>query len=578
LKYVLVPQAPATGAPPANYYDGSIPELLEAPLANSPMDYTSGADLVVPAAKLSSHPYPSLNDLLPNVDIPQINIPQLSDGIGNDLDTVLQQVSQAKLVVSTEKIDAMERNVNAVLQAAKTVLTSSFDLAANSPLVEAAAIANTKLKDVAIVANKNIVDPVVDRTMSQLKYAVTHPPDFSGYSFAGAPPDQGLATPLLDYVTRSLKAAQEQPPLFFADPLPNSYETVQYGFQVKNTAIETAQQIKSAIIASAQEIAANNEIAREEVRKVMLREMEQMQARNALIAENVAAQSQNNLEFLHDSQVAISNRILDNADTIENQLHLSEWSKSAEQQIALLQQNFIGALRNNDLSQSDQVNKVLASLKVEELSGWYTGAFFGLILLFLVQKDKQAAIDAATTKLTLVTQKQIEQANIEKERLEDMVVELTQAVAILTEELRTLKSQRVQTDSALASVQNDVNFVFNQKLAESIQQNDSLRNQLEFANLEVQSLKEANVRKVIVVNAMLFSICYAVASSLTLFYDNTVNSKSCLEVHRFLWHLIHPQVRRRLLKRSDHQHHWTMHFLRLQQQIVYQRLRRLLIQ
>lgn len=494
LKYVLVPQAPATGARPANYYDGSIPELLEAPTANSAMDYTSGVDLVAPAAKMSTNPIPSLNDLLPNVDIPQINIPQLPDGIGNDFDNVMQQVSQTKLVVSTEKIDAMERNVNAVLQAAKTVLASSFDLAASSPVVEAAAIANTKLKDVAIVANKNIVDPVVDRTMSQLKYAMTHPPDFSGYSFAGAPPDQGLATPLLDYVTRSLKAAQEQPPLFFADPLPDSYETVQYGFQVKNTALETAQQIQSAILASAQEIAANNEIAKEEIRKIMLQEVEQMQTRNALIAEKVAAQSQVNLEFLHDSQVAISNRILDNADAIGTQLHLSEWTKSAEQQIALLQQNIISALRNSNMSQSEQLNKVMASLNVDELGGWYTGAFFGLILLLLVQKDKQAAIDAATTKITLVTQKQIEQANIEKERLEDMVVELTQAVAILTEELRTLKTQRVQTDNALASVQNDVNFVFNQKLSESIQQNEALRSQLESAKLEVQSLKEANVR------------------------------------------------------------------------------------
>jgi hypothetical protein len=504
LKYVLVPQAPATGARPTNFYDGSVPELLEAPLANSPMDYTSGADLVVPAAKMSSNPFPNLNDILPNVDIPQINVPQLTDGIGSDLDNVLQQVSQAKLVVSTEKIDAMERNVNAVLQAAKTVLASSFDLAANSPVVEAAAVANSKLKDVAIVANKNIVDPVVDRTMSQLKYAITHPPDFSGYSFAGAPPDQGLATPLLDYVTRSLKAAQEQPPLFFADPLPDTYETVQYGFQVKNTAIETAQQIQSAIIVSAQEIAAQNEIAKEEIRKIMLQEAEQMQNRNAIIAEKIAAQSQINLEFLHDSQVVISNRILDNADAIGTQLHLSEWTKSAEQQMAVLQQNIIGALRNSNLSQSDQLNKIMASLNVDELGGWYTGAFVGLILVLLAQKDKQTAIDAATKKLTLVTQKQIEQANIEKERLEDMVVELTEAVAILTEELRTLKSQRVQTDNALASVQNDVNFVFNQKLSKSVQQNEALRSRLESAKLEVESLKEANVRTAMVFNTMRF--------------------------------------------------------------------------
>jgi hypothetical protein len=357
---------------------------------------------------------------------------------------------------------------------------------------------------VAIVANKNIVDPVVDRTISQLKYAITHPPDFSGYSFAGAPPDQGLATPLLDYVTRSLKAAQEQPPLFFADPLPDTYETVQYGFQVKNTAIETAQQIQSAIIVSAQEIAAQNEIAKEEIRKIMQQEAEQMQNRNAIIAEKIAAQSQINLEFLHDSQVAISNRILDNADAIGTQLYLSEWTKSAEQQMAVLQQNIIGALRNSNLSQSDQLNKIMASLNVDELGGWYTGAFVGLILLLMAQKDKQTAIDAATKKLTLVTQKQIEQANIEKERLEDMVVELTEAVAILTEELRTLKSQRVQTDNALASVQNDVNFVFNQKLSVSVQQNEALRSQLESAKLEVESLKEANVRTAMVFNAMRF--------------------------------------------------------------------------
>jgi hypothetical protein len=493
LKYVLVPQLPPTGTRPSNYYDGAIPDTLEAPIVQSNMDYTSVSDnMVSTAAKLTTESYMNLPTL--NFEVPNVSI-KLSDGIGQDIQNVIDQVTQTKLVVSTDKLDAMGRDVNVVLQAAKTVLASSFEIASNSPFVEVAAVANTKMIDAATVANKKLVDPVVDRTMLQIKYAITHPPDFAGYTFeGGAPPGQGLATPLLDYVTRSLQAAREEPPLFFADPLPDAYGTVQYGFQIKNTAIETAQQIQSSVYESAQQIAANNEIVKEGIRKVVLSELEQIQARNVLIAEKVSAQSQLNVEYLHDSQLAFSNRVVENAKLLQNQLHMSDWTHRGEEQLAILHQNLISALRNNDFYQSDQIKRVITSLKVEELGGWYTGAIAGLLVLLLAQKDKQAAIEAATSQITMATQKQIEQANMEKQRFEGMVIDLTQAVAILTEELRMLKTQRMQTDNVLASVQNDVKYVMNQKLTETLAQNEVLRNQLESSKLEVQTLKEGNVR------------------------------------------------------------------------------------
>ena len=528
LKYVLVPQAPRTGTLPANYYDGTVPDTLDAPIANSFMDYTSVGNSVPSAATASPSFVDDLNMAVRNVDIPKINIdlPKMNSGnpqinamelpsmnmdlpqinvelpniplptfpsttdtfnaLGRDVDHMLHSTAKT-VVVNSDKLDAMGRDVDRVLQAARAVVSSSVEIASNMPILEVAAKANTQIANVAAVANTKIVDPVVDRTMAQIKYAITHPPDFTDYTIAGAPPGQGLATPVINAITDALRTARDTPPLYFADPLPDDYRTIAYGFQAKVTAIETAQKIQSSIYDTAQQIAANNAVVKEEVKKVMASELEHLQARNAIIAEKVAAQSQVNIEYLQSSQDAFAHRILDNAQTIQNQFHLSEWTSNLERTI-------LKSIQSSNTYESDQVSKIIASLKLEEYGGWYAGTFLGVLLIQLAQNDKETAIQRATTKITIETQAQIERATIEKQRLEGMVVELTEAVSLLTDELRLLKSQRVQTDSVLASVQKDVKTVINDQLTASITENKFLRKELESTKVELQSILNANVR------------------------------------------------------------------------------------
>lgn len=521
LKYVLVPQAPRSGTLPANYYDGTVPETLDAPLANSAMDYTSVGNSVPTASattattriiddmsmairnievpkmnagmpQINTVELPSMNMELPqiNVELPNIVLPTLSsttdtlNAMGRDVDQLLQSTAKT-VVINSDKLDAMGRDVDRVLQAARSVVSSSVEIAANMPILEVAAKANTQIVNAAAVANTKIVDPVVDRTMEQIKYAITHPPDFTDYTIAGAPPGQGLATPLINAIADGLRTARETPPLYFADPLPDDYRTIAYGFQAKVTAIETAQKIQSSIYDTAQQIAANNAVVKEEIKKVMASELQQLQARNAIIAEKVAAQSQLNLEYLHSSQDAFANRILDNAQSLQNQFHLYEWTANLERTI-------LDNLQSNNVYKSDQMSKIIASLKLEEYGGWYAGTILGVLLIQLARNDKEAAIQKATAKITMETQQQIEQSNIEKQRLEGMVVELTEAVSLLTDELRLLKSQRIQTDTVLASVEKDVKNVINDQLTASITENVSLRKELESTKVELQSVLDAN--------------------------------------------------------------------------------------
>jgi hypothetical protein len=502
LKYVLVPQAPKTGSLPANEYDGTIPEILDAPVANSAMDYTSvgnfiptksySSDIVDSTPIFQNIDVPKMNVEMPNINIelPNVQIPTILattdtfNAMGRDVDQILHTKT---LVINSDKLDAMGRDVDRVLQAARAVVSSSVEIASNMPIMEVASRANTKFTAAAAVANTKIVDPVVDRTMTQIKYAITHPPDYTDFTFTGAPPGQGLATPILNSISDAIKTARDTPPIFVADPLPDDYRTISYGFQAKVSAIEASQMIQTSIYNSAQKISANNAVVQEELKKVLDKELVLLQAQNTAIAEKVVAQSQSNIESLHRAQNAISARILDNAHELQDRFHTSEWTSNLEQRI-------IKSLQSSDIYQPDQLRTIITSLKMDTYGGLYAGTILGIVLILLAQNEKQSAIRATTAQITAETQRQIEQANSEKQRLEGMVMELTEAVGLLTEELRLLKSQRVQTNEVLASVQQEVEFVKNEKFAASMTKNKELREQLEATKAELQSIIDANVR------------------------------------------------------------------------------------
>jgi hypothetical protein len=140
--------------------------------------------------------------------------------------------------------------------------------------------------------------------------------------------------------------------------------------------------------------------------------------------------------------------------------------------------------------------EVVESLKLQELGGWYAGAIVGCLLL-AVANEQKASVPTASTgspKSKKATPKPPAKATAvaadasldEKRRLEGMVVELTQAVAILTNELKYLKSDRAQTSDALASLQSDVNNV--KKSTPSAVQEQQLRTELAQSDAQIENL------------------------------------------------------------------------------------------
>jgi hypothetical protein len=196
---------------------------------------------------------------------------------------------------------------------------------------------------------------------------------------------------------------------------------------------------------------------------------------------------------MSDNRVALRSS-MEHIKDINFPMHLPEF--------AALQQSLQQVLQTPGWKLTDVVD----ALKLEELGGWYAGAIVGFLLLAAAVSDRQSGVNAATAEITVNAQKKKEQDDMEKKRLEGMVVELTQAVAILTAELRDLKTQRAETNYALASMQSDVRSVRNEvgknsatekqlyaKLEESNAKNELLRSQLESVQFEVTTLREVNV-------------------------------------------------------------------------------------
>lgn len=494
LKYVLVPQS-ANRVLPGSYYDsGSIPDLEAPPefLGFSPLTTTTNMIATTSLTNTGS------SMASPEFVVAAIGTPASSWTAA----AAAADSSMRTTTTNNPTLDAMARDVDNALQAARDVVSSSFEIATGYPN-----------------------DNVVDQTMAQLLDTLAHPAkNFHAADFLprGAPPGQGLATPLLDYVTSTLHAVRDAPPLFgdgINVVLSTDYETVKYGFQVNGAALHAAREASAAgnrfasyVVENAERsYATNAPAAREHIKTALLANVERIQETNAAVLDKVSA---NAAALAHGAEqaAALARTVGDTAAGQLRGLHVPEFALASysledlrirlpAEQFSALQSSLQGVLRTPGWKLTDVVD----ALNLEELGGWYAGAVVGCLLVAAVN-DRQAAVKAATAELTANALKIKEQDALEKQRLEGMVVELTQAVAILTAELRDLKTQRAETNYALASMQNDVRSVkvevgknsatekqLYAKLEESNAKNEVLRTQLETARFEVATLRDVNV-------------------------------------------------------------------------------------
>jgi hypothetical protein len=302
LKYVLVPQS-ANKVDPGSYYDSvSIPDLEAPPgflvSSSSSLDSTVNQGktafdtvlefnaqfkqglkyVLVPQSANKVAPgsyYDSAS--IPDLDAP----PEFLASSSNGLDSTVNAA-----------FESMARDAENALQAAKDVASSSFEISSNP------------------------VDPVFDKTMAQLIDALKHPPNLQDFIPNGAPPGEGLATPFLDYVTNTLNYVRDVPPLVDVPELPQDYQTIKYGFQVKTTALDTLQagriqseKFGSWMLENAEQGYANSAVVSEQIKTRLLDNYEHMSERSAVIAEQMSA---NTATFAH--------QISDNAAAIQSSM------------------------------------------------------------------------------------------------------------------------------------------------------------------------------------------------------------------------------------------------------------------
>lgn len=521
--------------------------------------------VLVPQEKVLKHPV---------VSAP----PPESYTVAASLPDMVVETSPLDKPSSNPSLDAMAKDVDKALQAAKEVVSSNFESKPIYPVIDRTYPA---------------VDPVVDKTIAQLKDAMEHPPNLQDFipKAVGAPPGEGLATPLLDYVTKTLNSVQDAPPLFDGYEPSRDFETVAYGFQVKSSAMDAFRvvgKVETAMHDGIVQFYADNAPVREQIRTTLLANNEHLREQSARAAETVISSTVSAAHHISESSVlimansataahqigeqsvafsekmganaaSVAHQISDNAEIVSDNVsanaaalahqlsdnavvlnaevsastaalaHQMSHSTAAlrasiehikdidlpvltvspmylpADQFAALQYSLQQVLRTPGWTLTD----VLNALKSEELGGWYAGAIVGCLLL-AVLSDRQSAVKLATAEIAMNAEKKREQDAAEKHRLEGMVVELTQAVAILTAELRDLKTQRAETNYALASMQSDVRNVKNEvgknsamekqlsaKLDESNAKNEVLRSQLDVARFEVATLREVNVSRIL---------------------------------------------------------------------------------
>ena len=382
-------------------------------------------------------------------------------------------------------------------QALSTVLLNSGDPAVGSSswfFSESPVAALPSLSVAAATAGATVgggtyeIDPVVSRTLAELEEKMSHPPSLR----VPVPEGKGLAQPLTESMERAFQQYQQQQQLATNGAAPvDPYVKVGYGFEVKTSLLEQLHSLEAVVDAYRTQMASE-------------------------VQENV-------VPMVAANNAALAQQLYANADALQHAT-ADQWTALSVQ----LQQVSSSNSDNTAWSEAWNVlspqSEALKGWHLDELGGWYAGAFLGFLLLAVYKKDgastaargKGGAVGMGARRATSTkSKKPFKAGDDEKERLESMVAELTQAVNALSVELRELRSEKAATDFALRSVQDQVQtvveggtsstaIVMDNKSKNSedgglraqweatIAENKMLQSQLDAAKYEVATLLEVN--------------------------------------------------------------------------------------
>lgn len=275
--------------------------------------------------------------------------------------------------------------------------------------------------------------------------------------------------------------------------LPQDHETLQYGFQVKTSVLESVQGVTEGLGTMARgssrlgpyiqentaQSIANSAPGRELIRSTLRENFEHVKASSMIVGEKMSAngaiianQVKANSVMVGEKSAIMGEKMSASSAMMAEQMssnnaHIKTTLLLNMEHLKELDYPVLSLSSFEGLSESLQevlktpgwkMNDVIDALKLEELGGYYAGAVVGLLLV-AEMKDRQTVAKAATEGRILMAAQQKEKDDYEKKALEGMVSTLTEAVAILTRELGDLKHQRVQTNYALESMKSDVRTV-----------------------------------------------------------------------------------------------------------------------
>ena len=361
---------------------------------------------------------------------------------------------------------------------------------------------------------------------------------------ANAPDTPGLAQPMVQYVMDTLYAAKDSPlnpPNLFANAAgvpttPVDYETVALGLQVKSDFLHSLQHNSQTAQDAAHYFTSNLATSYDKSSHTLHAMADTAQHTAADWSDYVgtnAAQSYASYGAPAVLAAQTATRALQHSAAVTSQEVSSKAMASAATAAAQGFSPLAQATRQTAQYVTEQLEQLVASMSISSSGSSTTtaalaaasssdkllaGAALGLVVLVTLVQQQQnntklrlSPAVGKQKKMSLSSMRGGPNNNnddvVDSDKLEGVVADLTQAVAILANELKDIKQQ--SSSSMQGGDDESVNDpAVAAKLMELEAQNVALRSQLNAAQFEVETLAEVNVRTCVVV-----CVCVSFVSS-----------------------------------------------------------------
>ena len=201
------------------------------------------------------------------------------------------------------------------------------------------------------------IDPVVSKTLAELEQTLSHPPSLR----VPVPDGKGLAQPLTESMERAVVNLQQYQQTSSNGATTDSFVKVN-GFEVKSSVLEQLSRFE------ALGDAYRTQVARE-------------------VQENV-------VPMVAANNAAMARQLYANADALQHAT-ADQWT-ALSVQLQQVSSNTDSSAWNEAWKVLSPPSEVLESWNLDELGGWYAGAFLGFLLLAVYQKDGAGTVAGGT--------------------------------------------------------------------------------------------------------------------------------------------------------------------------------------